>query len=64
MIISSDFYMDIVEEYELTNNVDYLIPEAEICWNLIGLYQFMIPVFILIFKGNKDVFCSFSKLND
>ena len=35
-----------------------------IAWNIIGGQHFIIPLFFMIYKRDKDIFTSFSKLDD
>lgn len=64
VIIIYTTHEEVIVEYEQTFTDNYTIPEAEICWILLGFEQLVLPAFILIFKRNRDVFCMFSKLND
>ena len=40
------------------------ITHSNICWNIIGAQHFIIPLIVLYFKRNKDIFTSFSKLDE
>jgi hypothetical protein len=40
------------------------ITHSNICWNLLGVHHLLIPLLILIFKKEKDIFSCFTKLDD
>lgn len=40
------------------------ITHSNICWNIIGAQHLIVPLIVLYFKRNKDIFTSFSKLDE
>ena len=39
------------------------ITHDNICWNILGIQHFIIPLLLMFFKRDKDIFTSFSKLD-
>ena len=46
-----------------TKDKQYRSP-AHFFWGVLGLHHLIVPVIILVFKKNQDIFMSFSKLDD
>ena len=40
------------------------ITHDNIAWNILGVQHFIVPLSVMFFKRNKDIFTSFSKLDD